>query len=148
MVSIQNQVVLITGASSGIGAACARVFAQAGAFFILVTRRQDLLEKIATEISQQFSCQLHLLSLDVRDRSQVEAALSSLPPPWSSVDILINNAGLSRGLNKLYEGSIQDWEEMLDTNVKGLLYVTRTIVPGMVTRGRGHIVNIGVRFVG
>jgi 3-hydroxy acid dehydrogenase/malonic semialdehyde reductase len=79
----------------------------------------------------------------VRDRSQVETALTALPTPWSEVDILINNAGLSRGLSKLQEGSISDWEEMIDTNIKGLLYMTRAIVPGMVSRGKGHVVNIG-----
>ncbi|MBD3562169.1 SDR family NAD(P)-dependent oxidoreductase, partial [Planktothrix sp. FACHB-1355] len=83
------------------------------------------------------------LQLDVCDRTQVESSLQSLPEPWSNIDILINNAGLSRGLNKLQEGSFQDWEEMIDTNIKGLLYVTRYVVPGMIDRGKGHVVNIG-----
>ncbi|MBW4681213.1 MAG: SDR family oxidoreductase [Microcoleus vaginatus WJT46-NPBG5] len=143
MVSIQEKIVFITGASSGIGSACARMFAQAGAKLILSARRLDRLEQLATELSEKFGTQSHLLQLDVRDRSQVESTLSSLPVSWEAIDILINNAGLSRGLSKLHEGSIQDWEEMLDTNVKGLLYVTRTVVPGMVSRGRGHVVNIG-----
>ena len=143
MVSIQEKIVFITGASSGIGSACARMFAQAGAKLILSARRQDRLEQLATELSEKFGTQSHLLQLDVRDRVQVESTLSSLPASWEAIDILINNAGLSRGLSKLHEGSIQDWEEMLDTNVKGLLYVTRTVVPGMVSRGRGHVVNIG-----
>ncbi|MBD2042296.1 SDR family oxidoreductase [Microcoleus sp. FACHB-672] len=143
MVSLQEKIVFITGASSGIGSACARMFAQAGAKLILSARRQDRLEQLATELSEKFGTQSHLLQLDVRDRVQVESTLSSLPTSWEAIDILINNAGLSRGLSKLHEGSIQDWEEMLDTNVKGLLYVTRTVVPGMVRRGRGHVVNIG-----
>jgi 3-hydroxy acid dehydrogenase/malonic semialdehyde reductase len=143
MVDIQNQIVLITGASSGIGAACAQIFAQAGAKLILMARREERLAALAEELSQKFACLPHLVSLDVRDRSQVETALTALPTPWSEVDILINNAGLSRGLNKLQEGSIPDWEEMIDTNVKGLLYMTRAIVPGMVSRGKGHVVNIG-----
>lgn len=143
MVSIQDQIVLITGASSGIGAACAQAFAQAGAKLLLVARRKERLEKLAAELKQKFSCHLHLLPLDVRDRAGVESALSALPAPWFSVDVLINNAGLSRGLEKLHEGSIQDWEEMIDTNVKGLLYITRQIVPGMVSRGKGHVVNLG-----
>ncbi len=87
--------------------------------------------------------QIHLLQLDVRDRLAVESAISTLPPAWSNIDILINNAGLSRGLDKLHEGDFQDWEEMIDTNIKGLLYLTRYVVPGMVSRGRGHVVNIG-----
>ena len=143
MISIKDQIVVITGASSGIGAACAKVFAQAGAKLILVARRQERLQELADELSKEFSCQLHLLSLDVRDRASVESAFSSLPDAWSDVDILINNAGLSRGLNKLHEGSIEDWEEMIDTNIKGLLYCTRFLVPGMVNRGKGHVVNLG-----
>jgi serine 3-dehydrogenase len=143
MIFIKDQIVVITGASSGIGAACAKVFAQAGAKLILVARRQERLQELADELSKEFSCQLHLLSLDVRDRASVESAFSSLPDAWSDVDILINNAGLSRGLNKLHEGSIEDWEEMIDTNIKGLLYCTRFLVPGMVNRGKGHVVNLG-----
>ncbi len=143
MVSVQDQIVLITGASSGIGAACARVFAQADAKLILSARRQERLEQLADELSKEYTNPIHLLPLDVRDRSSVESALSTLPASWSSVDILINNAGLSRGLDKLHEGSFQDWEEMIDTNIKGLLYLTRFVVPGMVSRGRGHVVNLG-----
>lgn len=143
MITLKDQIVIITGASSGIGAACARVFAQAGAKLILVARRRERLEALADQLSKEFAVPVHLLPLDVSDRSQVESALSTLPESWASVDILINNAGLSRGLDKLHEGSIQDWEEMIDTNIKGLLYVTRQIVPGMVSRGRGHVVNLG-----
>lgn len=143
MVSVKDQIVLITGASSGIGEACARIFAQAGAKLILVARRQDRLEQLAEQLSKVSACELHLLPLDVCDRSGVESALNQLPTPWSAVDILINNAGLSRGLDKLHEASIQDWEEMIDTNIKGLLYMTRSLLPGMVSRGRGHVINIG-----
>lgn len=140
---LQNQIVLVTGASSGIGAACARIFAQAGAKLILAARRQERLEQLADELSKEFASHVHLLPLDVCDRPAVEDALANLPPTWSSIDILINNAGLSRGLVKLHEGSFQDWEEMIDTNIKGLLYLTRLILPGMVNRGRGHVVNLG-----
>ncbi|NEQ20847.1 MAG: SDR family oxidoreductase [Microcoleus sp. SIO2G3] len=143
MVSVKDQIVLITGASSGIGEACARVFAQAGAKLILAARRQERLEQLADQLSKTYACELHLLPLDVCDRTQVQATLESLPPPWQEVDILINNAGLSRGLDKVHEASIQDWEEMIDTNIKGLLYMTRSLVPGMVSRGRGHVINIG-----
>lgn len=143
MASIRDQIVLITGASSGIGAAIVRVFAQAGAKLLLVARRQERLEQLADELSKEFASAIQLLPLDVCDRPSVESALANLPTSWSSVDILINNAGLSRGLDKLNEGSFQDWEEMIDTNIKGLLYLTRLIVPGMITRGQGHVVNLG-----
>jgi NADP-dependent 3-hydroxy acid dehydrogenase YdfG len=142
MLSVQNQIVLITGASSGIGAACAKVFANAGAKLILAARRLERLQELV-ELSDTTSVQYHLLQLDVSDRSAVESAISTLPPGWSDIDILINNAGLSRGLDKLHEGDFQDWEEMIDTNIKGLLYLTRYVVPGMVSRDRGHVVNIG-----
>lgn len=138
---LQNQIALITGATSGIGEAVARVFASAGAKLILVARRQERLEQLADELGNASST--YLLSLDVRDRPSVDSAISNLPAAWSSIDILINNAGLSRGLDKLHEGSFQDWEEMIDTNIKGLLYLTRLIVPGMVSRGIGHVVNLG-----
>lgn len=143
MLTLQDQIVLVTGASSGIGAACARVFAQAGAKLLLAARRQERLEQLADELSKEFASHIHLLPLDVCDRLAVETALANLPSTWSSIDILVNNAGLSRGLAKLHEGSFPDWEEMIDTNIKGLLYLTRLIVPGMVSRGHGHVVNLG-----
>ncbi len=143
MVSIQEQVVLITGASSGIGASCARMFAQEGASLILAARRRDKLEAVATEIKAAYQSKIYLLEMDVSDRATVETALASLPESWRNVDILVNNAGLSRGLDKLQEGSIQNWEEMIDTNVKGVLYVTRSLLPRMVERNQGHVINIG-----
>jgi len=147
MISIQNQVVFITGASSGIGAACAKIFAKGGAKLILAARRLEKLDRLANELVETKSIastnEIYLLELDVRDRPQVESAVTALPDAWKNIDILINNAGLSRGLDKLHEGNFQDWEEMIDTNVKGLLYMTRYIVPGMVSRNRGHVVNIG-----
>ncbi|BAY32302.1 short-chain dehydrogenase/reductase SDR [Nostoc carneum NIES-2107] len=143
MISLQNQIILITGASSGIGTACAKVFAGAGARLILAARRLERLQELAANLREEFNTETHLLQLDVRDRLAVESAISSLPAAWSEIDILINNAGLSRGLDKLHEGSFADWEEMIDTNIKGLLYLTRYVVPGMVKRDRGHVVNIG-----
>lgn len=143
MLSVKDKIVLITGASSGIGESCAKMFAQAGAKLILIARRQKRLEKLAEQLSKEYDCDLHLLPLDVGNRSLVTSAIDNLLKPWSAVDILINNAGLSRGLDKLHEASIQDWEEMIDTNIKGLLYMTRAIVPGMVNRGQGHVINIG-----
>ncbi|BAY79929.1 short-chain dehydrogenase/reductase SDR (plasmid) [Nostoc linckia NIES-25] len=143
MASLENQIILITGASSGIGTACAKIFAGAGAKLILAARRLERLQQLADILTQDFNTEVHLLELDVRDRSAVESAISNLPASWSDIDILINNAGLSRGLDKLHEGSFTDWEEMIDTNIKGLLYLSRYVVPGMVSRGRGHVVNLG-----
>lgn len=140
---MENQVVLITGASSGIGRACAQAFGATGAKLILSARRQARLAELAHQLQAEMGTETYLLPLDVRDRPQVEACLQSLPLPWAQVDVLVNNAGLSRGLDKLYQGSIQDWEEMIDTNIKGLLYMTRWLVPSMVDRGRGHVINIG-----
>ena len=142
MVSIKNKIALITGASSGIGASCAKYFAEAGAKLILAARRLERLQQVAETLKLPPE-NFHLLELDVRNRSAVESAINNLPTQWSNIEILVNNAGLSRGLNKLHEGSYQDWEEMIDTNVKGLLYLTRCVVPGMVERQSGHVVNIG-----
>jgi NADP-dependent 3-hydroxy acid dehydrogenase YdfG len=139
--SLSNQTVLITGASSGIGAACARAFAEAGAWLILAARRLERLEQLAGELKHM--TEIYPIQLNVCERAQIEAALQSLPSEWNAIDVLINNAGLSRGLEPLYTGSIQDWEEMIDTNIKGLLYMTRALVPSMIARGRGHVVNIG-----
>lgn len=143
MHSLKNKVVLITGASSGIGAACAKIFAEGKARLILNARRQDLLEKLATELEREYGSQCYLLPFDVRDRATLEQSLASLPSDWLNIDVLVNNAGLSRGLDPLQEGKIQDWEEMIDTNIKGLLYITRQIVPKMIERGTGHIINVG-----
>jgi NADP-dependent 3-hydroxy acid dehydrogenase YdfG len=140
MSAFNNAIALITGASSGIGAACAQQFAAAGVKqLILAARRRDRLEVLAAKLMVP----THLLTLDVRDRAQVEAAIAGLPPELQAIDILVNNAGLSRGLDPFQSGEIQDWEEMIDTNIKGVLYVTRAIVPGMVERDRGHILTIG-----
>ncbi|MCS6772914.1 MAG: SDR family oxidoreductase [Anaerolineae bacterium] len=138
-IALQNRIALVTGASSGIGQACARALAAEGARLILAARRIDRLHQLAAELNTP----AHVVALDVRDRRAVKQAIADLPPAFRDIDILINNAGLSRGLNKLYEGDEDDWEEMIDTNVKGLLYVTRAVLPGMVERQRGHIVNIG-----
>jgi 3-hydroxy acid dehydrogenase/malonic semialdehyde reductase len=141
--NLANQIVFVTGASSGIGRACAHAFAGEGARLILAARRKDHLDEVARELTRDFPIQLYTSVLDVRDQPAVAAMVAGLPKEFSAVDILVNNAGLSRGLDKLYEGDLQDWEEMIDTNVKGLLYVTRAVVPGMIARGRGHVINIG-----
>jgi 3-hydroxy acid dehydrogenase/malonic semialdehyde reductase len=142
--NLANKLVFITGASSGIGRATAHAFAKEGARLLLCARRIDRLDALKSELIATYpTVQVHVFELDVRDNDAVVAQLALIPAEQKEIDILVNNAGLSRGLDKLHEGSIQDWEEMLDTNVKGLLYVTREVVPGMVRRGRGHVVNIG-----
>lgn len=140
---LKGSVVFITGASAGIGEACAYAFAREGARLLLAARRLDRLEAMRSKLIEDGAADVHTLALDVRDSAAVAGAVEKLPPEWRGIDVLVNNAGLSRGLDKLYEGSIEDWEEMIDTNVKGLLYVTRAVVPGMVARGRGHVVNLG-----
>jgi 3-hydroxy acid dehydrogenase / malonic semialdehyde reductase len=131
--------VFITGASSGIGAATARAFAMNGAQLVLAARRLDRLQ----ELAGQLGTPAHLIGLDVRDRQAVHAAIAAIPTAFGTIDVLVNNAGLSRGFEPLHEGSEDDWEAMIDTNVKGLLYVTRAVLPGMVQRGYGHVINIG-----
>jgi len=141
--SLDGKIVFITGASSGIGAATALACAAQGARLLLAARRADRLAEVASLALQRGAPAVHSMSLDVRDCAAVQTAIGALPPEWAPIDILVNNAGLSRGLEKLYTGAIDDWEEMIDTNVKGLLYVSRAVVPGMVERGRGHVVNLG-----
>jgi NADP-dependent 3-hydroxy acid dehydrogenase YdfG len=141
--SLKGKIVFITGASAGIGAATALAFAAEGGRLLLAARRAGKLAEVASAALERGAEAVHTISLDVRDRQAVQQALAALPPEWTEIDILVNNAGLSRGLEKLYQGSVEDWEEMIDTNVKGLLYMTRAVVPGMVERGRGHVVNLG-----
>ncbi len=140
---LKGKTAFITGASGGIGAATAFAFAQEGARLLLAARRISKLSEVASRALELGAQSVHSFELDVRSRSAVERAVDSLPPEWAEIDILVNNAGLSRGLEKLYMGNAEDWEEMIDTNVKGLLWVSRAVVPGMVARGRGHIVNLG-----
>lgn len=141
--SLKGKIVFITGASSGIGAATALAFAAEGARLLLAARRAGKLAEVASAALAKGAPAVHSIDLDVRDHRAVQNAIDGLPPEWAEIEILVNNAGLSRGLDKLYMGHIQDWEEMIDTNVKGLLYVTRAVVPGMVVRGRGHVINLG-----
>src|ERR1017187_10904 len=141
--SLNGKIVFVTGASSGIGAATVLAFAAEGARLLLAARRSEKLAQVASLALERGAAAVDSIELDVRDRAAVQSAIDALPPEWASIDILVNNAGLSRGLEKLYTGSIDDWEEMIDTNVKGLLYVTRAVVPGMVARGHGHVLNLG-----
>jgi 3-hydroxy acid dehydrogenase/malonic semialdehyde reductase len=141
--SLKDKIIFVTGASAGIGEACAQQFAASGARLILAARRIERVEALAASLKEQHGTDCLTYALDVRDRDAVESTVVSFPDEWKEVDILLNNAGLSVGLDKIHEGLINDWERMIDTNVKGLLYVTKQILPGMVERNRGHIINIG-----
>ena len=137
-----EKIVLITGATSGIGQACARRFAQNGYNVIITARRADRLEAIRHDL-ERYGAKVMTLVFDVRDAAAATAAVTSLTDEWKQIDILINNAGLALGLDKEYEGNPEDWETMIDTNIKGLLTMTRLVVPAMVERNEGHVINIG-----
>ncbi len=137
-----QKTILITGATSGIGEAAAVKFAQSSDRLILTGRRKERLDELASHLADTYGTEVLALSFDVRDRAAVDKNLASLPGNWNQIDILINNAGLAVGLAHLDEGEPDDWDRMVDTNVKGLLYVTRAIAPMMVRRGTGHIINI------
>jgi 3-hydroxy acid dehydrogenase / malonic semialdehyde reductase len=143
MASLQGKTVLITGAGSGIGRSTAIAFAREGSRLVICGRRLEPLEELRKTLASAGAPAVHSFELDVQNRAEVEAAIANLPADWREIDVLVNNAGLSRGLAKLYEDDPQNWDEMIDTNVKGLLYVTRCVVPGMVARGRGHVINLG-----
>ena len=138
-----DKIVFITGASSGIGAGCAGKFASQGASLILNARNEEKLSALKEELEQQYGARVCLLPFDVRDRKTAAEALASLPDEWKAIDILINNAGLVIGVDKEHEGNLDEWDIVIDTNIKSLLAMTRLVVPGMVARGRGHIINIG-----
>ncbi len=140
---LKNKITLITGASAGIGEACAHAFAREGSHLILAARRQDKVIALAKALASEYGIRTHSLKLDVRQREAVNTIIEGLPAEWAEIDILINNAGLSRGLDKVQEGYYLDWDEMIDTNIKGLLWVSRAVLPGFVERDRGHVINIG-----
>ena len=137
------KIVFITGASSGIGAACARKFAQAGYTLLLNARSVDKLQALQTELQSTYHVDVQLLPFDVRDRAAAAQALTTLPEPYQAIDILVNNAGLALGMDKEYEGTEENYDTMIETNITALLMITRLVVPGMVARGKGHIINIG-----
>jgi 3-hydroxy acid dehydrogenase / malonic semialdehyde reductase len=143
MLKLENKIVFITGASSGIGEACAREFAKLKVNLILSARRLNRLKKIAGELEKKYQIKVKCLEFDVRNFDDVDNKFNSLDSSWKQIDILVNNAGLAKGLEKVYEGKLSDWDEMIDTNLKGLLNVTRVVSPGMVERLSGHIINIG-----
>ncbi len=136
-------IAFITGSSAGIGAATATILAQNGFDLLLAARRLDRLETLATELQAQYGVRVHTFALDVRNRAEVSAQLNALPAEWQNIDLLVNNAGLSQGLDTFHEGNLDDWDTMIDTNIKGLLYVSRLVSEWMVARKTGHIINIG-----
>jgi 3-hydroxy acid dehydrogenase / malonic semialdehyde reductase len=138
-----SKIVLITGATAGIGQACAGLFAAQNYNLILAGRREDRLKELEEDLTGRYGIRVLTIRLDVRDKDEVRAKLESLPEEWKSVDVLINNAGLSLGLDPIHEGSTDDWDTMVDTNIKGLLYVTKVVSNWMVSRQSGHIVNLG-----
>lgn len=134
---------LITGATSGIGEACAHLFAQQGYRLVLVARRESKLEEIAKHFTNKYAVEIKTLVADVRDKAVLSEVLDTLPADWKQIDVLINNAGLSLGLDPIDKGDTDDWDAMIDTNVKGLLYVTKIVSNWMITAQKGHIINIG-----
>lgn len=136
-------IAIITGASAGIGEATAYALAEIGYDVIITGRRKERLEELQSEIESKYNVKAFPLSFDVRNYEETKQALEGLPAEWSSVDVLVNNAGLAAGLEPVQEGKVDNWERMIDTNIKGLLYVTRTIAPGMIKRQKGHILNVG-----
>jgi 3-hydroxy acid dehydrogenase/malonic semialdehyde reductase len=137
------KIALITGATAGIGEACAHTFAREGYNLILTGRRMQRLERLAQELNDKYNVEIAVSQFDVRSREQVVTNLEGLPAEWKQVDVLVNNAGLSQGLDPIDKGSYDDWDTMIDTNIKGLLYVSRVVSNWMITNGRGHIINLG-----
>lgn len=138
-----NKIALITGASAGIGKACAELFAKEGFNLILTARRIEKLDDLSAKLKAEFGIEVKTLQMDVRIKADVEKGWESLPEEWKKIDVLINNAGLSQGLDPIFSGDTGDWDRMIDTNIKGLLYVSRIVLPGMKERKSGHVINIG-----
>jgi 3-hydroxy acid dehydrogenase/malonic semialdehyde reductase len=143
MIPLDGEVVFVTGASSGIGGACARAFAREGARLLLAARRIERLDRLAPELRDLGSGEVRTACLDVRSERDVSRTIAALPADWKGIEVVVNNAGLSRGLEPLHEGKLSDWNEMIDTNVRGLLHVDRAVLPHMIARGRGTVVHIG-----
>ncbi len=143
MKDLKDKVVFITGATSGIGRSSAIKFAECGSKLILAARRKERLDSLKTELSDKFNIDIITIVLDVRNYTDVEKAVAGLDEKWSKIEVLLNNAGLARGFSKVHEGSLDDWNEMIDTNVKGLLFVSKCVIPLMVKNKAGHVINIG-----
>lgn len=140
---MNEKIILITGATAGFGKAAAYKFAEHGWNIIITGRRKERLKEIEEDISKTFSVRVHSLCFDIRKRKEVEQAIGDLPHDWKRISVLVNNAGLAQGLSLIHEGDIDDWETMIDTNLKGLLYISRQVMPIMVSQGYGHIINLG-----
>ncbi len=138
-----KKIVLITGATSGIGKACAIKFAQNNYYLIITGRRKEILNNLAYDLVRKYKIEVLPLNFDIRDKKSVQTNIDSLPDSWKKIDVLINNAGLAVGLNSIQDGIIDDWERMIDTNIKGLLYISRAVMPLMIKNKKGHIINIG-----
>ncbi len=138
-----NKITLITGATAGIGKACAFRFAKKGHDLILTGRREARLQELSAQLNEKYGIKVLILAFDIRDRKATTEVIAGLPDEWKNIRILINNAGLASGLNTVQEGDIDDWERMIDTNIKGLLYMTRAVLPRMVANKKGHVINIG-----
>jgi len=143
MTDLKGKLILITGASSGIGKACATEFAKLGANLLLAARRLDRLTKLSKELEEKYEIKTKCILLDVRKYDEVKSTYNNLNQEWKKVDVILNNAGLARGFSKVYDADTNDWEEMIDTNIKGLIYVTRIFLPQMVERMEGQVINIG-----
>lgn len=143
MKDLKDKVVFITGATSGIGRSAAIKFAECGCKLILAARRKERLDSLKSELTEKFGVDVITLVLDVRNYADVEKAVAGLDEKWSKIEVLLNNAGLARGFSKVHEGSLDDWNEMIDTNVKGLLFVSKCVIPLMVKNKAGHVINIG-----
>ncbi len=137
-----RKIALITGATAGIGKATAEILAENGYNLIITGRRNELLNGLKSELGVKFKCDVLVLNFDIRDREQTENAIDHLPKSWDRIDVLVNNAGLSAGLSPIQDGSIDDWDQMIDTNIKGLLYISRKVIPLMIKNKNGHIINI------
>ena len=143
MVSLKNKIVFITGATAGIGKSTAFAFAKEGAKLILTARRIDVLNELVDGLKKEFKTEVYTAKLDVKNLNEVKHVINSLPNEWKNIDILLNNAGLAKGFGHIYADDEENWDEMIDTNIKGVLYVSRQIIPGMIERGSGHVINLG-----
>ena len=139
---MEKKIVLITGATSGIGQATAVLLARNGFDLIITGRREERLNRLKNELEQEFQVKVKTLNFDIRNREDVNRTMESLDPEWKKINILVNNAGLAAGLDLFHEADLDDWEQMIDTNVKGLLYISKWVIPGMISLGNGHIINI------
>ena len=139
---LKDKIVLVTGATSGIGASCARQFAAQGAHLIITGRRSERLEALKQQLEREYIVRVYLMTLNARDYEAVVRTMADLPEAFQAVDVLINNAGMAAGLAEIAQGNVDEWEQMIDTNIKGLLYMTKALLPGMLARKQGHVINI------